>query len=509
MSSPEVPHSTEATSPEQDVRSSNGQTFIQAPEVPHSVVSESPEQDVISSNGQTFIQAPEAPQSVESESPEQDVRSSNGQTFVQAPEVPHSVVSGSPEQDVRSSNGQTFIQAPEVPHSVESEGPEQDVRSSSGQMYSQAVQSQETQPSSVQNSRMASFRTQLVQVTSALPQTTMCPSIQESQTLQQSRHSDPSISTIMQPPSPNMQPSVDQHQHQLWRNQHPCDQQTWQLWNEQTRPGHYMEDQLLQPRTDPFIGGRQPGSYPPYSLQTQGLYDTQMLPQMLPQMYPGGPPSTVHSQGQSSTPYFSSLHLNWSQQTYRTEHRSTGTHPRDPQFLSENITRNVTCRQMTEQLKAHPLGISQSPHIQVYSSVNRNVQPLGSELHLQQSQHHQTFHQWLPQPLLSTAHSGSRTHDIEACSSQTVYQPPPQIAPQSMSQPQPEISNTHQGETSHYFIIHCQHGSCSEQKFLIFYFCFVVLSPINPAVSHPVHKPSRVSKENYTYYFSHKNTFCI
>ena len=508
MSSPEVPHSTEATSPEQDVRSSNSQTFIQAPEAPHSVVTESPEQDVRSSNGQTFIQAPEAPQSVESGSPEQDVRSSNGQTFIQAPEAPQSVESRSPEQDVRSS-GQTFVQAPEVPHSVESEGPEQDVMPSSSQMYLQAVQSQETQPISVQNTRMASFSTQSVQVTSALPQTTMCPSIQESQTLQQSRHSDPSISTIMQPPSPNMQPSVDQHQHQLWRNQHPCDQQTWQLWNEQTRPGHYMEDQLLQPRTDLFIGGRQPGSYPPYSLQTQGLYDTQMLPQMLPQMYPGGPPSTVHSQGQSSTPCFSSLHLNWSQQTYRTEHRSTGTHPRDPQFLSENITRNVTCRQMTEQLKAHPLGISQSPHTQVYSSVNRNVQPLESELHLQQSQHHQTFHQWLPQPLLSTAHSGSLTHDIEACSSQTVYQPPPQIAPQSMSQPQPEISNTHQGETSHYFIIHCQHGSCSEQKFSIFYFCFVVLSPINPAVSHPVLKPSRVSKEIYTYYFSHKNTFFI
>ena len=169
---------------------------------------------------------------------------------------------------------------------------------------------------------------------------------------------------------------------------------------------------------------------------------------MLPQMYPGGPPSTVHSQGQSSAPYFSSLHLNWSPQTYRTEHRSTVTHPRDPQFLSENITRNVTCRQMTEQLKAHPLGISQSPHTQVYSSVNRNVQPLGSELHLQQSQHHQTFHQWLPEPLLSTAHSGSLTHDIKACSNRIIYQSPPQIAPQSMSQPQLEISITHDGETS-------------------------------------------------------------
>ena len=439
------------------------------------------------------------------------------------------------------------MSSPEVPHSVESESPEQDVRSSSSQMYLQAVQSQETQPSSVQNTRMASFRTQSVQVTSALPQTTMCPSIQESQTLQQIRRRDPSISTMMQPsrnpsrrrnpsistmmqpsrnpsrrrnpsistmmqPSPNLQPSEDQHQ--TWWNQHSWDQQTRQLWNEATRPGHYIEDQFLQ--TDPFIGCRQSGSYPPYSLQTQGLYSTPMLPQL----YPGGPPSTVHSQGQSSAPYFSSPHLNLSQQTNGTEDTNTVTHLRGPLLLSENITRNVTCRQMTEQtlLQAHHLGISQSPHTQVYSqsphtqvysSVNRNVQPLGSELHLQQSQHHQTFHQWLPEPHISTAHSGSRTQDIEACSNQTMYQPPPQIAPQSMSQPQPEISNTHQGETSHYFIIHCQHGSYSEQKFLIFYFCFVVLSPINPAVSHPVHKPSRVSKENYTYYFSHKNTFCI
>ena len=392
----------------------------------------------------------------------------------------------------------------EEPHSIESTSHEQHVMSSGGQMYLQAVQSQEIQPSSVQNSRMASFRTQSVQVTSALPQTTMCPSIQESQTLQQSRRRDPSISTMMQP-SPNLQPSEDQHQ--TWWNQHSWDQQTWQLWNDPTKPGHYIEDQFLQPQTDPFISGRQPGSCPSYSTsrQTQGLYDTQMLPQM----YPGGPPSTVHSRGQSLPPYFSSLHLNWSQQTYGTEH--TVTHPRGPQFLSENITRNVTCRQMTEQtlLQAHPLGISQSPHTQVYSSVNRNVQPLGSELHLQQSQHHQTFHQWLPEPHISTAHSGSRTQDIEACSNQTMYQPPPQIAPQSMSQPQPEISNTHQGESSQYFIIHCQHGSCSEQKFSIFYFCFVVLSPITLAVSHPVLKPSRVSKENYTYYFSHKNTFFI
>ena len=414
------------------------------------------------------------------------------------------------------------MSSPEVPHSVESESPEQDVRSSSSQMYLQAVQSQETQPSSVQNTRMASFRTQSVQVTSALPQTTMCPSIQESQTLQQSRRRDPSISTMMQPsrnpsrrrnpsistmmqPSPNLQPSEDQHQ--TWWNQHLWDQQTRQLWNEATRPGHYIEDQFLQ--TDPFIGCRQSGSYPPYSLQTQGLYNTPMLPQL----YPGGPPSTVHSQGQSSAPYFSSPHLNLSQQTNGTEDTNTVTHLRGPLLLSENITRNLTCRQMTEQtlLQAHHLGISQSPHTQVYSSVNRNVQPLGSELHLQQSQHHQTFHQWLPEPHISTAHSGSRTQDIEACSNQTMYQPPPQIAPQSMSQPRskPEISNTHQGETSQYFIIHCQHGSYSEQKFLIFYFCFVVLSPINPAVSHPVHKPSWVSKENYTYYFSHKNTFCI
>ena len=91
----------------------------------------------------------------------------------------------------------------------------------------------------------------------------------------------------------------------------------------------------------------------------------------------------------------------------------------------------------------------------------------------------------------------SMIQDIEACSNQTMYQPPPQIAPQSMSQPQPEISNTHEGETSQYFIIHCQHGSCSEPKFSIFYFCFVVLSPITLAVSHPVHKTSQVSKENY------------
>ena len=453
---------------------------MSSPEVPHSVVSESPEQDVRSSNGQTFIQAPEAPQSVESERPEQDVRSSNGQTFIQAPEVgAYCVVSLS-------------------------ESPEQDVMPSSSQMYLQAVQSQETQPSSVQNTRMASFRTQSVQVTSALPQTTMCPSIQESQTLQQSRHRAPSISTMMQK-SPNLQPSEDQHQ--TWWNQHSWDQQTRQLLNEPARHGHYIEDQFLQPQTDPFISGRESESYPPYSLQTQGLYNTLMLPQL----YPGGLPSTVHSQGQSLPPYFSSPHLNWSQQTYGTEHRSTVTHPRDPQFLSENIARNVTCRQMTEQtlLQAHPLGISQSPHTQVYSSVNRNVQPLGSELHLQQSQHHQTFHQWLPQPLLFTEHSSSLTQDIKACSNQTMYQPPPQIAPQSMSQPQPEISNTHQGESSQYFIIHCQHGSCSEQKFSIFYFCFVVLSPINPAVSHPVQKPSQVSKENYTYYYSHKNTFFI
>ena len=94
------------------------------------------------------MSSPEAPQSAESESPEQDVRSSNGQTFIQAPEVPHSVVSESPEQDVRSSNGQTFIQAPEVPHSVESESPEQDVRSSNGQTLDQlSTQSlSETQP---------------------------------------------------------------------------------------------------------------------------------------------------------------------------------------------------------------------------------------------------------------------------------------------------------------------------------------------------------------------------
>ena len=431
---------------------------MSSPEVPHSVESESPEQDVRSSNGQTFIQAPEVPHSVVTESPEQDVRSSNGQTFIQAPEVPHSVVSESPEQDVRSTNGQTFIQAPEAPQSVESESPEQDVMPSSSQMYLQAVQSQETQPSSVQNTRMASFRTQSVQVTFALPQTTMCPSIQESQTLQQSRHSDPSISTMMQP-SPNLQPSEDQHQ--TWWNQHSWDQQTRQLWNEPARHGHNIGDQFLQ--TDPFIGCRQSGSYPPYSLQTQGLYNTPMLPQL----YPGGPPSTVHSQGQSSAPYFSSPHLNWSQQTYGTEHRSTVTHPRGPQFLSENITRNVTCRQMTEHtlLQAHHLGISQSPHTQVYSSVNRNVQPLGSELNLQQSQHHQTFHQWLPQPVLFTEHSGSLTQEIKACSNQTMYQPPPQIAPQSMSQPQPEISNTHEGETSQYFIIHCQHGSFSVEKF--------------------------------------------
>ena len=349
------------------------------------------------------------------------------------------------------------MSSPEVPHSIESTSPEQHVMSSSSQMYLQAVQSQETQPSSVQNTRMASFRTPSVQVTSALPQTTMCPSIQESQTLQQSRRRDPSISTMMQP-------SLDQHQ--TWWNQQSWDQQTRQLLNEPARHGHYIEDQFLQPQTDPFIGPRQSLSYPSYSRQTQRLYNTQMLPQM----YPGSPPSTVHSQGQSSAPYFSSLYLNLSQQTNSLEDTNTVTHLRGPLLLSENITRNVTYRQMTEQtlLQSHHLDISQSPHTQVYSSVNRNVQPLGSELHLQQSQHHQTFHQWLPEPHISTAHSGSRTQDIEACSNQTMYQPPPQIALQSMSQPQPEILNTHQGETSQYFIIHCQHGSCSEQKLSIF-----------------------------------------
>ena len=356
------------------------------------------------------------------------------------------------------------MSSPEEPHSIESTSPEQDVMLSGGQISIQAVQS-ETQTSSVQNTRMASFSTQSVQVTSALPQTTMCPSIQESQTLQQSRRRDPSISTMMQP-SPNLQPSEDQHQ--TWWNQQSWDQQTRQLLNEPGRHGH-IEDQFLQPQTDPFISGRESGSYPPYSLQTQGLNNTPMLPQL----YPGGPPSTVHSQGQSSSPYFSSPHLNWSQQTYGTEHRSTVTHPRGPQFLSENITRNVTCRQMTEHtlLQAHHLGISQSPHTQVNSSVNRNVQPLGSELNQQQSQHHQTFHQWLPEPHISTAHSGSMIQDIEACSNQTtMYQPPPQIAPQSMSQPQPEISNTRQGESSQYFIIHCQHGSFSVESFQCFTF---------------------------------------
>ena len=70
-------------------------------------------------------------------------------------------------------------------------------------------------------------------------------------------------------------------------------------------------------------------------------------------MHPGSPPSTVHSQGQTSAPYFSSLHLNWSQQTYGTEDTNTVTHLRGPLLLSENITRNGTCRQMTEQLQAH------------------------------------------------------------------------------------------------------------------------------------------------------------
>ena len=60
------------------------------------------------------MSSPEAPQSVESESPEQDVRSSNGQTFVQAPEVPHSVVSESQEEHVRLSSGQISLQAVEV-----------------------------------------------------------------------------------------------------------------------------------------------------------------------------------------------------------------------------------------------------------------------------------------------------------------------------------------------------------------------------------------------------------
>ena len=379
------------------------------------------------------------------------------------------------------------MSSPEEPHSIESTGPEQNVMASGGQMY---VQSQEIQPSFVQNNRMVSFSTQSVRVTSALPQTTMCPGIQESQTLQQhqSRHTDHSI---MQPSSLNLQPSLDQHQ--LWWDQHSWDQHTRLLNYKPTGPGHYIDHQSLQPQTVPFIGRRQSGSYP---RQTHGIYNTQILPQM-------------YQQGQSSDPYFSSLHLNWSQQTNGTEHRST--HPRGSQFLSENITRNVTCRQMTEQalLQSHHLGISQSPHTQVYSSENRNIQPLGSELHLQQSPHHQTFHQWLPEPLLSTTHSGSLIHDIESYSNETMYQSPPQKEPQSMSHLEPEISNTHEGETSQYFIIHCQHGSYSVQKFSIFYLYFVVLSPITLAMSHPVQKPSRVSKENHTNYFSHKNTFFI
>ena len=86
---------------------------------------------------------------------------------------------------------------------------------------------------------------------------------------------------------------------------------------------------------------------------------------------------------------------------------------------------------------------------------------MGSELNLQQSQHHKMSHQWLPETQHSTSKSISVAQHIEAFSNQMMNQPLAQRESQSMSQPQPEISITHESETSQYFIIHCQHGSCS------------------------------------------------
>ena len=316
-----------------------------------------------------------------------------------SPKAPHSVVTESPEQDVRSSNGQTFIQAPEAPQLVVSECPEEHVRLLSGQIRLQAVESQEMQPSSVRASRITST----TQCTSSLPQTTMSPGIQVSQTSEQiSHYSEPSTPSTIQPwyrhlPPRNLQPPPPPAHQQSRMNK--------QFLNEPSRPRLYIEDPLLLHQRNPFTSDTQSGIY------HQRLYNNPMLPQM----YPGSP---------SSGPYYPSQPLDLPQHI-RGIHSTT---PRcEYQWVpSENITRNVTCR---------PFPAYQQT---AYSMHNREVHPRGFSAHLQQSRQQQSLHH--PQPF--SVYAGLPIQGIQALSNQPMYKTQPSL-PHPRSQLQPSTLAVH------------------------------------------------------------------
>ena len=298
------------------------------------------------------------------------------------------------------------MSSPKIPHSVASECPEQDMMSSGGQIPLQAVEAQEihVQASSVRASRIIST----TQCTSSLPLTTMSSGIQVSQTLQQiSHYSEPSTSSAIQPwyrhqPAQNQQPPPPAHQQSRMNKQ---------LLNEPFRPASDDEDPLLLCEHNPFTSGTQSGAY------HQSLYNNPILSET----YPGGP---------AQSPYYPSQPLDLSQ-------HSTGILSITPRcqyqwVLSENITRNVTCRPLTEEtmFPAHQQT--------AYNIHNREVHSFGFDPHLQQSQQQQSIHH----PQSSSVHPSLPIQGIQAFHNQPMYQTVPSL-PELPTQLQPCSPATH------------------------------------------------------------------
>ena len=298
------------------------------------------------------------------------------------------------------------MSSPKIPHSVASESPEQDMMSSGDQIPLQAVEAQEihVQASSVRASRIIST----TQCTSSLPQTTMSSGIQVSQTLQQiSHYSEPSTSSAIQPwyshqPPQNQQPPPPPVHQQSMMNE--------QLLNEPFRPASDDEDPLLLYQHDPFTSDRQSGSY------HQSLDNNPMLPEMY--------------SGPAQGPYYPSQPLDLSQHS-RGIH-STTSRCEYQWILSENITRNVTCRPLTEET------VFPAHQQTAYNIHNREVHSFSFDPHLQQSQQQQSLHR--PQP--SSVRPGLPIQGIQAFHNQPMYQTVPSL-PKLPTQLQPCSPATH------------------------------------------------------------------